>query len=154
MASIPAPVAEFLAGHRLAVAGLSRAGGQPANAIARKLRDSGHDVVGVNPQASEIDGIACYPDLGAIPGTVDGVMVVTHPSVSAAIVRQAASRNITRIWFRRSVDAGSVSAEALEACREAGITPIVGGCPMMYCEPVDIAHRCMHIVLRWMGRVE
>jgi len=29
----------------------------------------------------------------------------------------------------------------------------VGGCPLMYCEPVDFAHRCMCALLRWRGRV-
>jgi hypothetical protein len=30
---------------------------------------------------------------------------------------------------------------------------IVGGCPLMYCEPIDVAHRCMRWILGWRGRV-
>jgi hypothetical protein len=35
------------------------------------------------------------------------------------------------------------------ACAEAGIRPIVGGCTLMFLEPVDIGHRCMHW---WLAR--
>jgi hypothetical protein len=30
---------------------------------------------------------------------------------------------------------------------------IVGGCPLMYCEPVDLPHRCMRWLLRMGGKV-
>jgi hypothetical protein len=43
----------------------------------------------------------------------------------------------------------SVSAAAVELCGEHGIALIAGACPMMYCAPVDIGHRCM----RWAMRV-
>jgi predicted CoA-binding protein len=34
---------------------------QSANAVYRKLRDSGFEVFPVNPRASEVEGTACYP---------------------------------------------------------------------------------------------
>jgi hypothetical protein len=46
-----------------------------------------------------------------------------------------------------------VSDAALDACARAGIEPIVGGCPLMYCAPVDLAHRCMAWWLSRQGRV-
>jgi predicted CoA-binding protein len=90
MASMPEPVAEFLRGKRFAVAGVSRTvRGSAANAVHGKLRDCGYEVLPVNPNASQIEGVACYPNLASIPGNLDGVVVVTHPSVSASIVEQA-----------------------------------------------------------------
>ena len=145
MTSVPSAVADFLAGKRIAVAGVSRSGREPANAVFRKLRDSGHDAVPINPQASQLEGAACYPDLGSVPGAIDGLMIVTHPDVAEDLVRQAHAKGIRRIWLHRSFGAGSVSEAALQACAELGIVPIVGGCPLMYCEPVDPAHFCM----RW-----
>ncbi len=142
MSRIPQSVEAFLGGRRIAVAGVSRGGNQPANAIFRRLRDSGHDVVPVNPKTTEVEGQVCYADVASIPGPVDGVMVVTHPDVSAEVVRQAAARGIRQIWFHRSFGDGSVSAEALRECEKQGIEPIVGGCPMMFCSPVDPFHRC------------
>jgi uncharacterized protein len=142
MHRIPQSVETFLGGRRIAVAGVSRTGNQPANAIFRRLRDTGHEVVPVNPNTTAVEGQKCYSDLGSIPGAIDGVMVVTHPDASVEVVRQAVSRGIRQIWFHRSFGDGSVSEIALRECREHGIEPIVGGCPMMFCGKVDPFHRC------------
>ncbi len=149
MATLPDLVGDFLRGKRIAVAGVSRDRHQPANAIFRKLRDAGHEVFPVNPNVSEVEGVRCYPDVAAIPELVDGVIVATHPDVSADVVRQAAERGVQRIWFHRSFGQGSVSDAALRECEARGLRTIVGGCPLMYCEPVDLGHRCMRW---WLGR--
>jgi hypothetical protein len=145
MATIPAPVAEFLSGRRFVVAGVSRAGDVPANAIFRKLRASGFEVVPVNPHADELEGVPCYPDLAAVPGEIDGLVIATPPAAALDLVRQAGARGVRRVWFHRSFGEGSVAEEAVRECAGRGIEPIVGGCPLMYCDPVDFGHRCM----RW-----
>ena len=153
MPRIPAPVADFLSGRRIAVAGVSRGSDSAANPVYRKLRGCGYDVFPVNPNASQVEGAACYPDLVSIPGTLDGIVVATHPDVSVHVVRQAAERRIPRVWLHRSFGQGSVSAAAIQECEKSGITCIVGGCPLMYCEPVDVGHRCFRTLLGWLGRV-
>ena len=153
MARTPETVAAFLSGKRIAVAGVSRTGHSAGNPVLRKLRTSGYDAIPVNPHAIEIDGAVCYPDLASIPGALDGVVIATHPTVSAEIVRQAAARGVGTVWFHRSFGQGSVSDEAVQECGRLGLTAVVGGCPLMYCEPVDLGHRCMRAVLRWRGRV-
>lgn len=153
MTAMPDNVAAFLAGKRFAVAGVSRDTKQTANAIFRKLRDSGYEVVPVNPNAKELEGVPCYPDLATIPGDIDGVMIATHPDTALAIVRQCAGKGIRRVWFHRSFGAGSVSADAVNECKARGIDPIVGGCPFMYCAPVDPAHYCVRAILGLFGKV-
>lgn len=153
MTSLPPSVAAFMACKRVAVAGVSRSGHQPANAVFRKLRDAGCDAVPINPHASRLEDADCYPDLAAVPGEVDGLMVVTHPDAAEALVRQAHARGVRQIWFHRSFGQGSVSEAALQACASLGIRPIVGGCPLMYGAPVDVAHRCMRWWLARQGRV-
>jgi predicted CoA-binding protein len=153
MKPLPASVAEFLKGKRIAVAGVSHSASQPANAILRKLRGAGYDVIPVNPSASTLEGVACHPDITSIPGTVDGVIVATHPNVSLEIVRQCAERGVKQVWFHRSIGDGSVSGAAVEACKTHGIECIVGGCPLMYCAPVDPFHRCARWWLGLKGRV-
>jgi predicted CoA-binding protein len=145
----PEAVEAFLGGKRFAVAGVSRDAKQPANAIFRKLRASGYDVVPVNPATKGAEGVACYPDLLSVPGAVDGVVVATHPDGAIDVVRHARERGVSHVWFHRSFGRGSVSDDAASLCRAAGMNCIVGGCPLMYCEPVDIAHRCMRW---WLGR--
>jgi predicted CoA-binding protein len=152
MSGTPESVAEFLRGKRIAVAGVSRGPNSAANAVYLRLRQRGYEVFPVNPNATEVEGVTCYPDLASIPGTLDGVVVATHPSVSAEVVRQAVRRGVTQVWLHRSFQ-GSVSKDAVEECRKAGLSHIVGGCPLMYCEPVDPFHAGMCKVLGWLGRV-
>lgn len=153
MLSVPPPVTAFLACKRVAVAGVSRAGNAPANAIFRRLAENGHEVFAVNPNALEIGGRPCYPNIASIPESVEAVMVVTHPSVATQITQEALDKNIRHIWFHRSFGDGSVSPEALQLCRSHGVEPIEGGCPLMYCQPVDAAHRMFRWWLRLKRRV-
>ena len=153
MRPLPAPVSAFLSGKRFAVAGVSRPGRLPANFILKKLRDSGFEAIPINPNAAELEGTRCYPDIASVPEPLDGVVVATHPKDSAEVVRQAAARGLSQVWFHRSFGKGSVSAAALRECEKSGITPIVGGCPLMYCAPVDVPHRCMRWWLRLSKRV-
>jgi predicted CoA-binding protein len=152
MAKLPKPVAAFLAGERFAVAGVSRSGA-PANSVYRRLRDCGYEVFPVNPNASEVEGVRCYPDLRSVPGPVDGVVIATHPDVAIEVVRECAALGVKRVWFHRSFGQGSVSEAAVRECEARRIEPIVGGCPLMYCEPVDFGHKCMRWALRLRGRV-
>ena len=146
-------IADFLRGRRIAVVGVSRGTGSAANAVFRKLRDSGYEVFPVNPNASQVEGSRCFPNLASVPGELDGIVVATHPDVSLEVVRQAIDRKIPRIWFHRSFGRGSVSAAAVRECSSHGIRCVVGGCPLMYCEPVDFGHRCMRWWLSWRGRI-
>ena len=153
MANTPASVAAFLQGRRLAVAGVSRQSTQPANAIFRRLRDTGHEVFPVNPNASEVEGTRCYRDITEVPQPIDGVVIATPPQASADVVRQCGDAHVPRVWFHRSFGAGSVSDDAVGACAALGIVAIVGGCPLMFCDPVDGAHTCMRWWLQRRGRV-
>jgi uncharacterized protein len=153
MPDIPESVAAFLAGERIVVAGVSRSGTAPANAIFRKLRDAGHVVIAVNPNAQSLEGQTCFADIGSVPDPIHGVMIATHPAVALATTRAALDRGVRHIWFHRSFGSGSVSDDAVAECRARGVEPIVGGCPLMYCAPVDIGHRCFRWLLQRQGRV-
>jgi predicted CoA-binding protein len=95
----------------------------------------------------------CYPTLASVPGVIDGVVAVTHPRNALDVVRQCGVRDVRRVWFHHAFGPGSVSPEAVHECGALGIQCIVGGCPMMYCEPVDLPHRCMRWLLRFGGKV-
>ena len=153
MTGVPESVAQFLRGKRFAVAGVSRASGQAANAVYHRLKDCGYEVFPINPNASEVEGVTAYPDLAAIPVTVDGVVIATHPDISLDIVRQCSQHGVKRVWFHRSFGGGSVSPQAVRECEARGLHCIVGGCPLMFCGQVDFAHKCMRWWLQRAGRV-
>jgi len=143
MKNIPESVTRFLRGKRIAVAGVSRHGDVAANAVFKKLKNCGYDVFPINPNAETVEGVPCYPDLASVPAELDGVVIATHPNISASIVRQCKEQGITKVWFHRSFGDGSVSDEAANECERLGLDYILGGCPLMFCEPVDFVHKCM-----------
>ena len=151
MSTLKESVNDFLAQERIAVAGVSRSGDAAANLIYRKLRDAGFQVFAVNPNAEEVEGDTCYANISSIPHGVDGVVIATQPQVTDQIVRECADAGVSHIWMHRSFGQGSVSTEAVNYCREKKITVIPGGCPMMFCEPVDFGHKCMRWILNLTG---
>lgn len=144
-------IAEFLSQRKIAVVGVSRNEKETANFIYRTLRANGYEVVGVNPNASEVEGDRCYADLASIPGGVDAALIVTRPEVTERVVRECARVGIRRVWMHRSFGEGSVSDEALDFCRSEGVHVIPGGCPMMFREGADFGHKCMRFVLKVTG---
>lgn len=152
MSTLKEAAQEFLAQKRIAVAGVSRQGDAAANAIFKKLRQTGHDVFPVNPNAAEVEGVHCYPNLAAIPGGVDGVVLATPPSAAVQLVRECGALGIKRVWMHRSFGQGSVDDEAVRLGTELGLNVIPGSCPMMFCEPVDVAHKCLRWFLQVSGK--
>ena len=102
MSKMPESVATFLRGRRIAVAGVSRAPNQAANAVFRKLKGAGYEVFPINPKASQVEGARCYSDIGAVPGQLDGVVIATSPDVPIQIVQQCVDHGVRRAWFHRS----------------------------------------------------
>lgn len=142
---------EFLAQKRIAVAGVSRNEKETANGIYRLFRDKGYTVFAVNPNAETVEGDPCYPTMQAIPGGVDGAMIVTNPAVTEQVVQDCVAAGVPRVWMHNNTFMpSSVSDKATAVCRENNIVVIDGGCPMMFFDPF---HKCMKWVLNAMGRL-
>jgi predicted CoA-binding protein len=138
--------AEFLSHKRVAVTGVSRTpSSHGSNVVYQRLKERGYDVYPVNPNAAEIDGDPCYPDLHAIPGGVDWVLIGTRPERAQATVEECDDLGIKEVWMHRSFGGGSVSRDAADWARSHGLTVIDGGCPLMF-EPVSDGG---HKVIRW-----
>ena len=63
----PDDAEEFLSSKRLALVGASDDAKSFSKTVYRELREHGHDVVAVNPNATTVDGDPCYPDLAGFP---------------------------------------------------------------------------------------
>jgi uncharacterized protein len=144
---------DFLSQHRIAVAGVSHDSKQPANLIYRRLRDTGHEVFAVNPNADEVEGERCFSSVTAIPGGVDGVVIVTPANVSIDVASDCATAGIPRVWLHRGIGPGSTSEEAVHFCHEHGISVIPGGCPCMFGATCDPGHKCMRAMLQLIGKL-
>lgn len=154
MSNLEALVADFLAQKKIAVAGVSRTdNNSPANLIYRKLRGAGYRVFAVNPRADSVEGDPCFHDLRSLPEPADAAVLVAPAAAARALVEDCSRAGISRVWMHRSFGEGSVAQEAVALCREKNIAVIPGGCPMMFCPPVDFGHKCMRWVLRLTGNL-
>jgi uncharacterized protein len=151
MATVEEPIrikeaaSEFLAHRRLAVTGVSRhAQGHGSNVVYRRFRGRGYEVFPVNPNADQVEGDRCYPNLGSIPDGVEAVVIGTSPERAFETMRECAELGITQVWMHGPVfGPGSVSAQAATYGRERGIRVIDGGCPCMFGPTADFGHRMM-----------
>ena len=145
---------EFLASKRIAVTGVSRnPQGHGSNAVIERLIERGYDAIPINPNATELAGVAAYPSLSAVPGGVDAVVIGTRPEHALGTVKEAVELGITMVWMHRSLDAGSVSADAVAYGREHGVVVIDGGCPLMFDPTADGGHKVMCALLKLTGAV-
>jgi uncharacterized protein len=152
MNSFETAAKEFLSRKKIAVAGVSSKGDTAANIVYKKLRECDFAVFAVNPNATEAEGDRCYPSLSEIPEKIDGVLVGTHPDVTPGILHECARLGIKQVWIHRSFGQGSYHPDAEKIAKKNGISLIPGGCPMMFCEPVDIGHKCIKWILKVTGK--
>lgn len=137
-----ASIARFLTQPRITVVGASDSKGSFAGTVYRELKAHGHDVVAVNPHAQHVDGDPCYPNLASVPGPVGGVLVMINAADAVGVVRDGLAAGAQHIWLFKGLGApGSVSAEAIDLCHEAGVNVVDGACPLMFLEPVGTVHR-------------
>ena len=154
MPRIKDAAADFLGCRRVAVTGVSRhAASHGSNAVYRRLRGRGYEVFAVNPNAEEVEGDRCYPDLGSIPGGVDAVVIGTRPEVAEETMRECDELGIGHVWMHRGPGPGSVSEAAAEYGRARGMAVIDGGCPCMFGPTADLGHKAMRIVFTLSGNV-
>lgn len=154
MDPIKAAATAFLDQRRVAVTGVSRQGrDHGSNTVYRRLRDRGYDVFAINPNADEVEGDLCYPDLKSVPGGVEAVVIGTRPEVAEQAMRDCVELGIDHVWMHRGPGPGSVSPEAARYGREHGVKVIDGGCPLMFEPTADFGHKCMRAVLTLTGSV-
>jgi uncharacterized protein len=154
MPSIKEAATRFLSHRRIAVTGVSRnAAEHGSNVVFERLRQRGYEAFAVNPNAREIDGLPCYPDLKSIPGGVEAVVIGTRPERADETVRECVELGIRYVWMHRACGAGSVSSTAAAWAREHGLHVIDGGCPLMFDPTADLAHKAMRYALMLAGTV-
>jgi predicted CoA-binding protein len=154
MSTVKAAAAAFLANKRIAVTGVSRTPkGHGSNVVYGRLRERGYQVFAVNPNAEQVEGDVCYPDLRSIPGGVDAVVIATRPELAEQAMRECAELGIKQVWMHRSFGSGSVCDDATAYGRDQGMTVIDGGCPLMFEPTADFGHKMMRFVFTRTGKV-
>jgi predicted CoA-binding protein len=154
MTGVKEAASQFLANKRIGVTGVSRnPQGHGSNAVYQRLRARGYTVFAINPNADQVEGDPCYPDLKSVPGGVEAVVIGTRPETAVDTMRECAELGINQVWMHRSFGTGSVSDAATEYGRQLGITVIDGGCPLMFDPTADLGHKAMRFLFTQTGKV-
>ena len=158
MSQVDNLVKDFLAQKKIAVVGVSDKRETGCNLAYRKFKAAKYQVYAVNPRLTSFEGEPCYPDLRSLPDKPDGIFILANPKVTDDIVRQCIELGIPRVWMHCAMGTKpglgatmtSVSRDAVQMCREHGITVIPGSCPNQFLKP-DVGHSMMRMLFRTLG---
>ncbi len=142
-------VQDFINGNRIAVVGVSRDGTKFGNTAFAELAARGYQVFAVHPTAQEIAGAPCYPNLTALRGQVDGVLVSVSPQQAVSVLREAALIGLKNVWLQQ----GAESPEALALARDLGLNLVTRKCVLMYAPPVRSSHAWHRAFARLFGQL-
>ena len=142
-------IQDFVACQRIAVVGASRGGKKFGNAAAKELQTRGYQVFIIHPEAQEIDGQTCYPNLSALQGQIDAVFISVPAAQAAAVMREAASLGIRHVWLQQ----GAESPELLALGEELGLSLVSKKCILMYAPPVKSVHGLHRGFVKLVGKL-
>jgi len=108
----------------IATVGLSSNPAKDSYSVAAYLKSQGYRMIPVNPAATEILGEKVYPDLLAIPETIDVVQIFRPSSDVPPIVEQAIQIGAKVVWMQ----VGISHPEAARTAEQAGLQVVMNQC--------------------------
>lgn len=98
---------------RVMVIGASGNRAKHGNKAVRAYLRQGHDVVPINPNENEVEGIRTYANVRDPKGPFDRAAIYVPPSVGVGIMADLAARgDVGEIWLNPGADGPEVIAEA------------------------------------------
>lgn len=121
--SVQEQINQFLSATAFGVAGASSNRQKFGNRVLRCYVQNGKRVIPVNPNETEIEGIACVASVDELPADVTSLSMITPPTVTEHLVPKAIAHGIKNIWMQP----GAESPAAVALCREKGVNVIADG---------------------------
>ena len=140
---------DFINGKRIAVVGVSRNVKKFGNTIYTELKQRGYRVFAVNPTINEIAGDPCYPNLKALQGKIDGVLVCVPSSKGETVLREAAELGLHNVWLQQGAD----SPKLIKLGSELGLNMVSRKCILMYAPPVRSFHNFHRAIAKLFGQL-
>lgn len=120
-----ADLREFYKMKNIAVVGMSKTNGKPANYVPKYLIGQGYNVIPVNPTAPEIMGKKSYPVVSSVQEPVDIVDVFRPSDDVLPVVQDAVKKpGIKLIWMQL----GIYNEQAEKLAKEKGIKVVYNRC--------------------------
>ena len=130
-------IEQFVSSKRIAVVGMSRSGKKFGNMAAKELKAKGYEIYPVHPEAVEIDGFTCSPNLQSLTGKIDGIWISIPPKNVSPVLEEAAQIGLKNIWLQQ----GAWSAEVQQTIDQLNLPVVSKKCIMMYAPPVKSVHK-------------
>jgi uncharacterized protein len=130
-------IERFITSKRVAVVGFSRTGKKFGNMAGKELIARGYEVYPVHPQAKEIDGLTCYPDLKSLEGKAESLLISIPPANVSPVLEEAVQCGLRNIWLQQ----GTWSKEVQQTADKLGLQVVSKKCILMYAPPVTSIHK-------------
>ena len=140
-------IENFITSKRIALIGISRSGKKFGNAAAKELIRRGYEIYPVHPEAEEIDGITCYPDLKSLNGKAEALLISIPPGRVPPVLEEAAKVGLNKIWLQQ----GSWSKEVQLTADKQGLQIVSKKCILMYAPPVTSVHKFHRAIKSFFG---
>lgn len=137
-----------MAAKTIAMAGVSRNPKKFGYDTFIDLRKKGLDLIPVNPNADEINGIKAYKTVSDLPEGIASLVIMTAKTETADVVRQALEKGIKNIWIQQMSD----TPEAIKLLEGSDTNVITNQCIRMYQNPTGV-HKFHFNIKKFFGRL-
>ena len=104
----------------VAVIGASPDRAKYANKAVRAFARAGYQVFPVHPAHTEVEGLACYRNMAAVPVQPDLVSVYVGPGRLLQLLPEIAARGCKELWL----NPGSESTEVIREAEKLGMKTV------------------------------
>jgi predicted CoA-binding protein len=108
----------------IAVVGLSSDPSRPSNSVSGYMRRNGYRVIAVNPNETSVFGDKAYPNLAAVPDSIDLVDVFRRPDEAGHAVDDAIAVGAKAVWLQEGV----IDQAAAQRAQDAGLWTVMDRC--------------------------
>jgi len=141
-------IEQFMAAKTIAMAGVSRNPKKFGYDTFVDLRKKGLDLIPVNPNADEINGIKAYKTVSDLPEGIASLVIMTAKTKTADVVKQAIEKGIKNIWIQQMSD----TPEAIKLLEGSDTNVITNQCIRMYQNPTGV-HKFHFNIKKLFGRL-
>ncbi len=97
----------------IAIIGASQDRAKFGNRAVRVYAAKGYRVYPVHPTATEIEGLAAYPSINAVPETsLDCISVYLPPEIGLQIIGDIAKKGASEVWLNPGAESHALVAAA------------------------------------------
>ena len=96
----------------VAVVGASSDRNKFGNKALRAFQSEGYTVIPINPNEREVEGIATYPSVLDVPGSIDMATVYVQPDIAMQLLDEFEQKGIPEVWINPGAETDEMIATA------------------------------------------